>query len=398
MTPEAVEFIRTVMAEKVDEIISIPLSAEKEPSIILEEVEESYLQELSVLKANIHTRDLKIVYTPLHGTGLVPIETALNQFGYKSVFIEKEQAIQDGNFPTVTVPNPEERIAFERAAALGHKQSADILIATDPDADRLGVAILHEGDYHYLTGNQLGALLLFYKLQTMKENNKLPKNGVAIKTIVTSELGKAIANHFDVEMEDTLTGFKYISEKIETYETTGEKTFLFGYEESYGYLLEAFARDKDAIQAAVAACELTQLYKEQGLTLVDALENLYKKFGFFKENLLSIELDPLSGSEEVTRLMTLFKEPTEKMKKDLQVKTIENYELGIKTHQDGKTEPLTLPKENVVKYILDNNNWICFRPSGTEPKMKIYFGVRESSHEESIQKMKMIESSIRSIL
>lgn len=398
LTPEAVAFIRGVMEELVDEIIRLPIEKGSGPTYILEEIEASYQKELAVLKTDLQKRDLKIVYTPLHGTGLVPIKKALANFGYEDVFIEEKQALQDGNFPTVEIPNPEEQAAFVLAEKLGTEQAADILIATDPDADRLGVAILHDGDYEYLTGNQLGALLLYYKLKTLKESGQLPEHGVAIKTIVTSELGRAIAEHFGVEMEDTLTGFKYISEKIEAYNHSKERTFLFGYEESYGYLLEDFSRDKDAVQAAVAACELTQIYKAEGKTLVDVLHHLYEKFGYYKEALISIELDPLTGAEEVERLMTIFKEPTAELKSSLRVEAIENYEEGLRVQEDGRTETLSLPKENVVKYVLKDDHWICFRPSGTEPKMKVYVGVKASSSEQADDALKKLHSVVQSVL
>lgn len=398
LTPEAVSFVRRVMEENLLEITEMPVARDKKPRMVLKEVEAAYLTKLTRLKSAKSPRDLSIVYTPLHGTGLVPIEKALNQFGYTNVYLEKAQAIQDGDFPTVQFPNPEEKVAFELAEKLGHEKNAQLLIATDPDADRLGVAVLHEGKYHYLTGNQLGALLLHYKLTLLKETDALKQNSVAIKTIVTSELGRKIAESFDITMEDTLTGFKYISEKIEAYDKLKEKTFVFGYEESYGYLLEDFVRDKDAIQAAVAVSEMAQNYSDTGRTLVDGLNDLYKIHGYYKEALISIELDPLSDTDEVAALMARFTDPSEEILKTFPLLAIENYSTSKKTSLDGKVTPLTLPEENVIKYELENESWICFRPSGTEPKIKMYLGVRAETDELARQQLASLEAGLTKLI
>lgn len=374
LTPEAMRDVQGVMEENTQTILDLPISNDA-PSLILNEIESAYLTELNILRQSDCNKDLSIVFTPLHGTGLIPIQKALNQFGYQKVFLEAAQSKLDGDFPTVAYPNPEEKSSFHLAEILGRRKQADILIATDPDADRLGVAIHHDGEYSYLSGNQLGALLLDYKLALLKETNRLPASGVAIKTIVTSELGRKIARAYGVDMEDTLTGFKYISEKIEAYHQTQTKTFLFGYEESYGYLLEDFARDKDAIQAAVAVCEMAEQYKQKNLTLIDALYALYEQHGYHQEKLISIELKSQSGTDEVSRLMQQFANPTPEMLADLNILSIENYLTSQATSPNGHQSPLQLPKEKVIKYQLEDSAWLCFRPSGTEAKMKIYLGV-----------------------
>src|SRR5699024_6883106 len=268
LTPEAVSDVRQVMEENMNHLTELPILTGQEPAYILEEIDIAYHQELLALRRLNPNKDLTIVYTPLHGTGLKPVQRGLNEFGFLNVYVEERQAELDGDFPTVDLPNPEEKAAFKLAEELGTEKQADILIATDPDADRLGVAVLHNDDYHYLSGNQLGALLLHYKLTLLRANNADLDNAVAIKTIVTSELGRKIAQSFDSTMEDTITGFKYISEKNNEYETSDEKSFVFGYEESFGYLLEDFARDKDAIQAAVAVSEMAQMYKYPNETLI----------------------------------------------------------------------------------------------------------------------------------
>jgi len=398
LTPEAVSDVRQVMEENMNHLTELPILTGQEPAYILEEIDIAYHQELLALRRLNPNKDLTIVYTPLHGTGLKPVQRGLNEFGFLNVYVEERQAELDGDFPTVDLPNPEEKAAFKLAEELGTEKQADILIATDPDADRLGVAVLHNDDYHYLSGNQLGALLLHYKLTLLRANNADLDNAVAIKTIVTSELGRKIAHSFDITMEDTLTGFKYISEKINEYETSDEKSFVFGYEESFGYLLEDFARDKDAIQAAVAVSEMAQMYKDSNETLIDTLHSLYETHGYHQEKLISIELDPESGTNEVNKLMNQFMNPTEEMITNLNILSTENYLTGEKTISNGEIVPLTLPKENVVKYNLTNEAWACFRPSGTEPKMKIYIGVSRETEQIANNQLTYLEEQINQLI
>lgn len=398
LTPEAVSDVRQVMEENMNHLTELPILTGQEPAYILEEIDIAYHQELLALRRLNPNKDLTIVYTPLHGTGLKPVQRGLNEFGFLNVYVEEKQAELDGDFPTVELPNPEEKAAFKLAEELGTEKHADILIATDPDADRLGVAVLHNGAYHYLSGNQLGALLLHYKLTLLRANNANLDNAVAIKTIVTSELGRKIAHSFDITMEDTLTGFKYISEKINEYENSEEKSFVFGYEESFGYLLEDFARDKDAIQAAVAVSEMAQMYKDSGETLIDTLHSLYETHGYHQEKLISIELNPESGTNEVNKLMNQFMNPTEEMITNLNILSTENYLTSEKTISNGETVPLTLPKENVVKYNLTNEAWACFRPSGTEPKMKIYLGVCAETEKLANEQLTHLEKQMNELL
>lgn len=398
LTPEAVSYVRNVMKGNMYSITEFSFENKKGCEYILERIENAYQKELTILRSVYTEKDLSIAYTPLHGTGLIPIQKGLKKFGFNNVYIEPTQATMDGNFPTVDYPNPEEIEAFELAKKLGYKNKAEVLIATDPDADRLGVAILHESTYINLTGNQLGALLLDYKLTLLKEKNQLPHNGMVIKTIVTSELGRKIAESFNLEVIDTLTGFKYISEIIETNFQSKSKKFLFGYEESYGYLLEDFVRDKDAIQAAVAVCEMAQIYKEKDMTLFDRLNLLYKEHGFHKEKLISIELDSYGESDKVITLMNKFMYPTKALINNLKVISVENYLTSERIKMSGESSKLLLPKENVVKYKLKYSAWLCFRPSGTEPKMKIYLGVCAKSDELALSQLVDLEKKVKKLI
>lgn len=373
------------------------LIAEGLLTYVLEEIDEAYQKELLTLRIrkDIDRGDLSIVYTPLHGAGLVPIMDGLERHGFTKSVVVKEQAIQDPSFPTVSYPNPEEREAFELAGVLGTKIGADILIATDPDADRLGVAVRNQiGQYELLTGNQLGALLLHYILEQKSFLGTLPTNGVALKTIVTSELGRAIGEHYGVNVIDTLTGFKFISEKIEEFEQNGTYSFLFGYEESYGYLIGDFVRDKDAVQAALVTAEMAAYYKGQGKTLYDALEGLFEKFGFYKEALKSITLSGIEGQTKIQDIMKHFREQRLESIAGIKVVSIEDYERQVRTNMDDTTEKLTLPKADVLKMILEDGSWICVRPSGTEPKCKFYFGVRRDSEDEAVELLVRLQEDL----
>jgi len=306
----------------------------------------------------------------------------LKAFGFSNVEVVEAQAIQDPEFPTVAIPNPEEREAFELAIELGERKCADILIATDPDADRLGVAVRkRDGQYELLTGNQLGALLLHYIVEQKSQNGTLPANGVALKTIVTSELGRAIGEKYDVTVIDTLTGFKFISEKIEEFEQSGEFEYLFGYEESYGYLIGDFVRDKDAVQAALLTAEMAAYYKGRGKTLYEALADLFEEFGYYKEALESITLSGIEGQVKIREIMTAFREHPPKSFAGIAVEWIEDYDKQMRLNREGLEEKLVLPKADVIRLILADGSWICIRPSGTEPKCKFYFGVCGNSIE-----------------
>ncbi|MFP7174510.1 phospho-sugar mutase, partial [Priestia filamentosa] len=362
-----------------------------------EEIDEIYVEQLKTIQLNNNKgRDLKIVYTPLHGTGNKLVAKGLEAFGFTNVTIVEEQQLPDPNFSTVSSPNPEEHSSFELAIRYGEKVNADILMATDPDADRLGIAVKDtSGKYVVLTGNQTGALLLHYLLAQKKQHNILPTNSVMLKTIVTSEFGCVIADHFNVQTVDTLTGFKFIAEKIAEYKETGQHTFQFGYEESYGYLIGDFVRDKDAVQAALMGAEVAAYYKEQGKSLYEGLLELFKTYGYYKESLQSITLKGKNGIKQIEEILTYFRTSEFKEIADIQVKAIEDYSVGIRTNvEEHSKEDIILPKSNVLKFYLIDGSWFAIRPSGTEPKVKFYFGVKAESVEESEQKNKVLADGV----
>ncbi|MBB3907674.1 phospho-sugar mutase [Anoxybacteroides rupiense] len=367
--------------------------------IIGEEIDQAYIDQIKTISLNPELPkeiDVKVVFTPLHGTANKPLRRALEAFGYKHVAVVKEQELPDPNFSTVSSPNPEEHAAFERAIQLGKEMEADLLIATDPDADRLGIAVKNEtGEYVVLTGNQTGGLLLHYILSQKKKKGILPENGVALKTIVTSEFGRDIAASFGIETVDTLTGFKFIGEKIKEYERTKQYVFLFGYEESYGYLIGDFARDKDAIQAAALAVEVCAFYKKQGLSLYDALMQLFEQYGYYREGLESLTLKGKEGAEQIQALLASFRQhqPTEVAGKKIVM--IEDYEARERVETaTGEVTAITLPKSNVLKYYLEDGSWFCLRPSGTEPKAKVYFGVKGRSMDDSEQRLHELSEAV----
>lgn len=366
-----------------------------------EEIDQAYNEKLKTISENptlADETDLKVVFTPLHGTANKPVRRALDSLGYKNVTIVKEQELPDPEFSTVKSPNPEEHAAFELAIREGKKIGADLLIATDPDADRLGIAVLNpEGEYVVLTGNQTGALLLDYILTQKVSKGTLPQNGVVLKTIVTSEIGRKIAAAYNLETIDVLTGFKFIAEKINNYEETGEHTFLFGYEESYGYLIGDFARDKDAIQAALLATEVCAYYKKQGKSLYEGLMQVFEKYGFYLEGLRSLTLKGKEGAEQIQRILASFRaEPITNLG-DLQIATSEDYQTGLRVTSKGE-EKIDLPKSNVLKYTFNDGSWICLRPSGTEPKVKFYFGVNSESLGESKHKLQELEKNFMGLV
>lgn len=362
-----------------------------------EQMDTLYVEQLKTVVVNNELvqkegKDLKIVFTPLHGTALVPAISALKVVGFENVTIVKEQAIADPNFTTVKSPNPEEHAAFEYAIRYGKEIDADVLIATDPDADRLGIATKDEkGEFVILTGNQTGALMLHYLLSQSKH---VPTNGVLLKTIVTSEFGQVIASSFGIKTIDTLTGFKFIGEKIKEYEKTNEYSFLFGYEESYGYLIKPFVRDKDAIQATVLAAEIATYYKSKGMTLFEGLHSLYEKYGFYLEGLKSLTLKGIEGTEKIQEILTNYRQNPPNQINGLNVVSVEDYKLQEKMLlKTGEKEVIVLPKSNVLKYHLEDGSWVCLRPSGTEPKIKFYFGIVGENHQDSLQKLNSLELS-----
>ncbi|TWJ97614.1 Phosphoglucomutase [Bacillus licheniformis] len=356
--------------------------------IIGEEIDQAYLDKLTSISVNpdlAKETEVKVIFTPLHGTANKSVRRGLKALGYEHVTVVPEQELPDPDFSTVSSPNPEEHAAFEYAIRLGEENGADILIGTDPDADRLGVAVKdQEGRYVVLTGNQTGALLLHYLLSQKQQKGMLPDNGVVLKTIVTSEMGRDIAASFGLDTIDTLTGFKFIGEKIKQFEASGEYAFQFGYEESYGYLICDFARDKDAVQAALLAVEVCAFYKKQGKSLYDGLLELYKSFGFYREGLKSLTLKGKEGAEQIAAILSTFREQPPLSIAGKDVVSAEDYLTGKRTLlKENKTETIDLPKSNVLKYFLEDGSWFCLRPSGTEPKVKFYFAVKGRTNEES---------------
>lgn len=356
--------------------------------IIGEEIDQAYLDKLTSISVNpdlAKETEVKVIFTPLHGTANKSVRRGLKALGYEHVTVVPEQELPDPDFSTVSSPNPEEHAAFEYAIRLGEENGADILIGTDPDADRLGVAVKdQEGRYVVLTGNQTGALLLHYLLSQKQQKGMLPDNGVVLKTIVTSEMGRDIAASFGLDTIDTLTGFKFIGEKIKQFEASGEYAFQFGYEESYGYLIGDFARDKDAVQAALLAVEVCAFYKKQGKSLYDGLLELYKSFGFYREGLKSLTLKGKEGAEQIAAILSTFREQPPLSIAGKDVVSAEDYLTGKRTLlKENKRETIDLPKSNVLKYFLEDGSWFCLRPSGTEPKVKFYFAVKGRTNEES---------------
>ncbi|EWH22351.1 phospho-sugar mutase [Bacillus haynesii] len=357
-------------------------------NMIGEDIDQAYLDKLISISVNpdlAKETEVKVIFTPLHGTANKSVRRGLKALGYEHVTVVPEQELPDPDFSTVSSPNPEEHAAFEYAIRLGEEKGADILIGTDPDADRLGVAVKdQEGRYVVLTGNQTGALLLHYLLSQKQQNGTLPDNGVVLKTIVTSEMGRDIAASFGLDTIDTLTGFKFIGEKIKQFEASGEYAFQFGYEESYGYLIGDFARDKDAVQAALLAVEVCAFYKKQGKSLYDGLLELYKSFGFYREGLKSLTLKGKEGAEQIAAILSTFREQPPLSIAGKDVVSAEDYLTGKRTLlKENKTETIDLPKSNVLKYFLEDGSWFCLRPSGTEPKVKFYFAVKGRTNEDS---------------
>jgi phosphoglucomutase len=363
-----------------------------------EEIDHAYIQQLKTLQLNPEmvknvAKDLKIVYSPLHGSGNKPVRAGLEAFGFENVTVVKEQELPDPNFSTVKSPNPEEHAAFELAIQYGEKNGADILLATDPDADRLGVAVKNNnGEYIVLTGNQMGALMLEYLLSQRHAKGILPSNGKVIKTIVTSEIGRAIAEYYGIQTMDTLTGFKFIGEKIKEFEQTGVSSFLFGYEESYGYLIGDFVRDKDAVQAVVFTAEVAAFYRSKGMTMYEGLLSIFEKYGFYQEALQSITLKGKDGAEQIFSLMAAFRNERVSEVAGIEVTAVEDYSSSIR-FADGAESPIDLPCSDVLKYHLADGSWFCLRPSGTEPKIKFYFGVKGESMNEGQLKLSLINNS-----
>ncbi len=377
------------------------MKGERLLQIVSDEIDEAYNQELQAILVQPELvkesgKDVKIVFTPLHGASNIPVRRVLEDSGFTQVTVVAEQELPDPNFSTVKSPNPEEHEAFSLAIDYGLKEGADVLLATDPDGDRVGIAVKDpNGEYKVLTGNQTGGLMLDYLLTHKKQQGNLPANGAILKTIVTSELGRVIADAFHLKTIDTLTGFKFIGEKIAEFEETGAQTFLFGYEESYGYLIGDFVRDKDAVQACLLAAEMAAYYKTRDMNLYDGLIEVFEKYGYYQEGLESLTLKGKAGLEKIQAILKTFREAPPSVINGLKVTVIEDYQLSesINTESNEKAV-IDFPKSNVLKYKLEDGSWFCIRPSGTEPKVKFYFGVLSDSLVQSKEKLERLSQEV----
>ncbi len=379
-------------------LISLEEAKERKLCKILGEVFDRVYYEkvktLSLSKDEEIDEEIKVVYTPLHGTGNIPVRTILKDRGFKNVFVDEEQAQPDARFSTVKSPNPENPEAFERAVGLGKKVGAEILIATDPDCDRIAIAVLNKkNNYIFLNGNQTGALLLDYILKRRQEKGKLPQKGFVIKTIVTSEMGRVIAEHYHIPTYDTLTGFKFICNKAEELEQEGG-IFLFGYEESIGYLTGNFVRDKDAVISAMLIVEMAAFYKKRGLTLLDVLQSLYERHGYFLEYLDSIFLEGLEGEQKMEMIMASFRKEFPRIS-GMTISRKIDYLLSLQyDFERQKEEIIDLPKSDVLKCFFTDGSWYAIRPSGTEPKIKIYMSLLGKTRAEAEEKLAKVKSVV----
>ena len=364
-----------------------------------EAVDAAYLEEIKSVSVNpallSNTKDLSVVYTPLHGTGLMLTKRALDQAGFTGLQVVSEQAVPDGDFTTVKSPNPEEAGAFEYAIRLGEETKADVLLATDPDADRMGAAVRQpDGTYQVITGNQIAAILLDYLLFAHQKAGTLPTNAAAVKSIVSSELPTVIAEHYGAKMVNVLTGFKFIAEQIKNYEETNAHTFMFGFEESYGYLVQPFVRDKDAIQAVLLLTEVAAHFKSEGKTLYNGLQALYEKYGYFLEKTISITVQGLEGPAKIKALLDGLRKEVPSNFGGIKVALAQDFAVNQQVDAEGIVSEIGLPTSNVLKYILEDGSWIAVRPSGTEPKIKFYMGVKSTSQEEAEEKLAKFQKDL----
>ena len=375
--------------------------------VIGKEIDDAYMEALKsqVIHADAikeMAKELKIVYSPLHGTGNIPARRVLKELGFENVYVVKEQGLPDGEFPTVSYPNPEADEAFELGLKLAKEVDADLVLATDPDADRLGVRVKDSktGEYHTLTGNMSGCLLEDYELGQKKEAfGKLPEDGAVISTIVTTNMAAAIAKHYGVEFIEVLTGFKYIGQQILGFETKGKGSYLFGFEESYGCLIGTHARDKDAIVATMALCEAAAYYKTKGMTLWDAMVAMYEKYGYYKDDIQSITLKGIEGLEKIqTILENLRKNPPTQIG-TYKVLSARDYKADTIVNMETKEVAATgLPNSNVLYYDLNDDAWVCVRPSGTEPKIKIYYGIKGASLQDAEEKSAALGAEVKKLI
>ncbi|WP_247920716.1 phospho-sugar mutase [Streptococcus oralis] len=391
--PFAVE-VADVEAEKASGLIEV----------IGEAVDAEYLKEVKDVNINPTLieefgKDMKIVYTPLHGTGEMLARLALAQAGFDSVQVVKAQATADPDFSTVKSPNPESQAAFALAEELGRQVGADVLVATDPDADRVGVEVLQkDGSYLNLSGNQIGAIMAKYILEAHKNAGTLPENAALCKSIVSTDLVTKIAESYGATMFNVLTGFKFIAEKIQEFEEKHNHTYMMGFEESFGYLIKPFVRDKDAIQAVLVVAELAAYYRSRGLTLADGIEEIYKEYGYYAEKTISVTLSGVDGAEQIKAIMAKFRNNAPKEWNTTAITVVEDFKAQTATAADGTVTNLTTPPSDVLKYTLADGSWIAVRPSGTEPKIKFYIAVVGESNEDSQAKIANIEAKINAFV
>ena len=368
--------------------------------VLGEETDVQYLEELKDLSINPelikeYGADMKIVYTPLHGTGEMLTRRALTQAGFNSVQIVESQATADPDFSTVASPNPESQAAFALAEELGREVGADVLLATDPDADRVGVEVRQaDGSYWNLSGNQIGAIIAKYILEAHKQAGTLPANAALCKSIVSTELVTKIAESYGATMFNVLTGFKFIAEKIQEFEDTNNYTYMFGFEESFGYLIKPFVRDKDAIQAVLLVAEIAAYYRSRGLTLADGIDEIFKEYGYFAEKTISVTLSGKDGAEQIKAIMAKFRDNAPEQFNGTDIALFEDFALQTATDKDGKVTALTTPPSDVLKYTLADDSWFAVRPSGTEPKIKFYIATVGETLAEAEEKIANIEKEI----
>ena len=371
-------------------------------NVIGKEMDDKYIEVLKkhILNPEIvkeQGKDLKIVYTPLHGTGNTIVERLLDELGFKNVYVVPEQEKPDGNFPTVDYPNPEDKRAFKLALELAKKVNADVVLATDPDADRLGIYAkdTKTGEYMSYTGNMSALLIAEYRISQMKEKNILPSNGLFITTVVSSDLAKAIAKYYNLEVAEVLTGFKNIGAVMKKAEETKNNTYVFGFEESYGCLIGDYARDKDGISAVMSLCEAAAYYRSQGITLWDQMINIYEKYGYYKEDQVSIVLEGIEGAEKIQEMMTNMRSVLPEKIGDYKVITFRDIDRDYEKNMiTGEETTIGLPKSNVLYYALEDNSWCCVRPSGTEPKIKLYMGIKGKTEEDANTKLEKLKNAM----
>lgn len=409
MPPKESDMITNYIRE-VDDLFAVEV-ADKDAlindntlQVIGSEVDEVYLEnakEVTIDRELVaeEGKTMKLVFTPLHGTGGMLGEKALRQAGFEDFTMVPEQAMPDPEFPTVEHPNPEFTEAFDLAIKLGKSQKADLLVAVDPDADRLGAAVRQpDGEYELLTGNQIAALMLNYILTARKKAGNLPANGALVKSIVSSEFAAKVAADFGIETINVLTGFKFIAEQIQHFEETNEHSFMLGFEESYGYLIRPFVRDKDAIQSLVLLAEVAAFYKKQGKNLYDGLQELFEKYGYFAEKTIALTFDGIEGAQEIKDLMAKFRQELPTDFAGYKAIAAEDYQASSRQDAEGNVTTINLPKSNVLKYFLEDGTWIAVRPSGTEPKIKFYIGTQGTSEADAQAKCEKFEKAINDFI